>query len=190
MILRTVFKRERETDKTSIQPGSQPDSADQFAECERVGSPPPQTVLSRRDSSQSAFKKKKNPAASLSLSINQHSPSFSPLVLLSPTYSSHLVCAFVIEVDTVVSACVSVCFGEGGWSKSVCPRHQWHGEEMSAAVSLNLNFSPLTGGWLKWQAASVTSERAHKQHLFMFKRQSPLAAVENRILVNTGDHCP
>lgn len=133
---------------------------------------------------------KKNPAASLSLAINQHSPSFPPLVLLSPNiFLPFGVCICDRSGHSGVCMCFSL-FRRGRMTqKSVwthtymCLRHQWHGEEMSATVSLN-NFSPLTGGWLKWQAASVTSAKAHKQHLFMLKRQSPLEAVENRILVN------
>lgn len=105
MILRTVFKRERETDKTSIQPGSQPDSADQFAECERVGSPPPQTVLSRRDSSQSAFKKK-----TCSQSLPLYQPALSLLLSSCPFISNIFLPFGVCICDRSGHSGVCMCF--------------------------------------------------------------------------------
>ena len=106
------------------------------------------------------FKKKPPPA------INQRSPSFSPLVLLSPTYSSPSVCVFVcvcvcvcvIGVDISVD-CVSL-FRRGRMNNSVwthtnmCARHQWHGEEVSAAVSSNDSSDSWLTDWCDQQHQS------------------------------------
>ena len=102
------------------------------------------------------------------------------------------VCVCVIGVD-ISGICVSL-FRRGRMNNSVwthtnmCARHQWHGEEVSAAVSL-YDSSELTAGWLTDVTSSISCfSKCPKQTSVYVKAKKPSSGCAHDSCHRSASH--